>query len=102
VPIKPGTGVATRFKPGESGNPKGRPKKKPLTEQLEKQLDDPKQAAAAAKAMIGKAKKGDVNAFREVADRVEGKVAIPVEAKLDLGELWREVAESLAKAKGRR
>jgi hypothetical protein len=68
-------GEATRFKKGSSGNPGGRPKKKPLTEALEQIYSNPKEAQEAALAMAKKVKKGDVRAFSEVANRLEGKVA---------------------------
>jgi hypothetical protein len=65
-----------RFKPGAEwkGNAGGRPKRKPLTQALEYVYANPKEAIAAAKAMARKIRKGDVRAFAEVADRIEGKV----------------------------
>ena len=64
------------FKPGQSGNPSGRPAK-PLTERLIARIakEDGVEAAAMVEAILKKAKKGDINAWREVADRVEGKPA---------------------------
>jgi hypothetical protein len=98
---KPTRGPDGRFLDGNPGGP-GAPRKKPLTRYLETVADDPKNAKRVGDALVKKAARGDVAAFREFADRVEGKVAQPLEAKLDLGELFREVAESLAAARGRR
>ncbi len=65
---------------GVSGNPGGRPKTKPLTEELQRLLEEeaPKGkgqtwATAIAKTLLAKARKGDVRAIAEVANRVEGK-----------------------------
>lgn len=71
----------TRFKPGQSGNPKGRPKSITLSEAYRKVLaevdeTDPQRRTRAeilAEQMYVKAKSGDVAALREMADRVEGK-----------------------------
>lgn len=64
------------FKAGAEwkGNAGGRPKRKPLTEALETIYANPKEAMAAAKAMARKIRTGDIRAFAEVADRIEGKV----------------------------
>lgn len=62
-----------QFKPGQSGNPGGRPKRKPLTEAYERILSNPAEANAIAKAMIRLARKGNVRAAQELADRTEGK-----------------------------
>lgn len=51
----------------------GRPKH--LTTALERRLADPAECDAWVAALARKAKRGDVNAFREGADRTEGKVA---------------------------
>jgi hypothetical protein len=76
---------ANMWQPGQSGNRNGRPKRKPITEELERLLDeiDPtdkkhrrtyrKRLAVALAEMV--IKKGNVAAFTEIADRVEGKVA---------------------------
>jgi len=72
------------WKPGQSGNPNGRPRKKPLTEELEKLLSeidpkDKKKRTYAKRLVVAIAdeviKKGNVAAFTEIADRIEGKVA---------------------------
>lgn len=72
----------TQFKPGQSGNPGGRPKDRPLTDALRRALaleiaDKRKgktKADQIAVALVNKAAEGDVPAYREIADRVEGKV----------------------------
>jgi hypothetical protein len=72
---------AHKFKPGQSGNPKGRPKSITLSEAYRKMLAQVDEADAQkrtraeilAEEMYVKAKSGDVQALREIADRVEGK-----------------------------
>jgi hypothetical protein len=66
-------------------NRSGRPKK-PLSDALLAKLVR-KKALAVAQALISKAEEGDVFAFRELADRTEGKVAdrIEVSGNVDLG-----------------
>jgi Family of unknown function (DUF5681) len=71
--------MTTRFKPGQSGNPAGRSKTYVLTDILNAIGNevDPKTGKTyfqvAAEAMLSKAFRGDVQGFREIADRVEGK-----------------------------
>lgn len=66
--------------PGQSGNPGGRPKKLPITEALQEILDDPVRARAYAVAGIKHAMRGgSASHFKEINDRVEGKVADQVE-----------------------
>ncbi|HEY1649537.1 MAG TPA: DUF5681 domain-containing protein [Terracidiphilus sp.] len=76
---------AKMWKPGQTGNPGGRPKKKLITEALENLLSeiDPHDkkkrtyARRIAQAMVDQViKKGSVAAASEIADRVEGKVAM--------------------------
>src|SRR5439155_22083745 len=86
------------WKKGQSGNLSGRPKKKPITEAYEHQLkqslpDDfrirmklPKGATwadALAVGQIRSAVKGNTQAAKEIADRLEGKVA----QQVDLGNI---------------
>lgn len=69
----------TQFKPGQSGNPAGRPKSKPFREAIQRALeeagDDKASLQAVATALVGKALMGDVPAIKELADRMDGKVA---------------------------
>jgi hypothetical protein len=82
---------------GVSGNPGGRPKTKPLTGEIERLLEQeaPKGkgqtwARVIAEALLTKARKGDVRAIAELANRVEGRpfqsVAVDVGAQEDLAE----------------
>jgi len=87
--------AAYQFKPGQSGNPGGRPKKQPVTDYLIDQLDQPipdtmKQklppvfvevygtdatfGQLLAFKLVTQGLKGDIQAAKEVLDRVEGKV----------------------------
>lgn len=73
-----------RWKPGQSGNPGGRPKTKPFKEALQRvieRLGGPDEAAAA---LFARAITGDVAAFKECADRLDGKVPTPVGGTDDL------------------
>lgn len=76
VPVH-GNGVLQTFPPGVSGNPGGRPKHTPLMDSLRRMADsDPD---AVAKGLVDAAKGGDVNAAREVFDRLYGKPTQRVE-----------------------
>lgn len=74
--------VGKPFPPGVSGNPSGRPKKKDWTDAIRKavqevQEDDPlkrQRLHLLAEALVLKAQAGDVNALKEIGDRIEGKV----------------------------
>jgi len=70
-----------QWKKGQSGNPKGRPKSITLSEAYRRELakvdptDEHKRTFAEilAEQAVVKAKTGDVQALREIADRTEGK-----------------------------
>jgi hypothetical protein len=68
-----------RWKPGQSGNPGGRPKSKPITDKLLEVLEDPKECEALVRVWLKNAQKGSVTHLREILDRVEGRVALPVD-----------------------
>ena len=73
------------WKPGQSGNPGGRPKKKPITELYEQLLNDGATVKAIRAAILRNFKSGKtafVPLLREIADRVEGKVTQPIDAKV--------------------
>lgn len=96
----PGNTAGNRFKPGESGNPKGRPRRTKLSEALAEQLAEamPKQpeetiAEGVAQALIKRALLGDVAAIREIADRTEGKPRQAVDLNANLVD-WRELAKA--------
>jgi len=78
-------GVKTRFKPGQSGNPSGRPKTRILAEMLAAIGNEiePKTGKAffqlAAEALVKQIFRGNVHAFREFADRVDGRSTQNVE-----------------------
>lgn len=65
------------FVKGQSGNPGGRPKEKPFRDALRVELaatgEDAKALRDIARALIGKAQDGDIQAIREIADRLDGK-----------------------------
>ena len=74
------------FKPGVSGNPSGRPSTRRFTAKLREALD--KNDGEMIKAMVNvacqRALRGDFRYFKEILDRVEGKVPdrIAVETEL--------------------
>src|ERR1700733_7089379 len=76
-----------KWKPGQSGNAGGRPKKKPITEMYERILNSPENIAAIEKATVAALRKGNmamVLQLREMADRTEGKVTLPIEADVSV------------------
>jgi Family of unknown function (DUF5681) len=88
-----------RFKVGQSGNPGGRPKKKPITEIYERLLADPNNLALIERAIVKVLCSGSmamVMQLREMTDRLEGKVTLPVAADITVG-----LADALAKARQR-
>lgn len=84
--LPPPPPVAGQFGPGESGNPGGRAKKI-LTQALRLELAKPfpgdeqgrTYGQVIAAKLVAAAAAGDLQAAREVADRVEGKAAQSVE-----------------------
>jgi Family of unknown function (DUF5681) len=110
-------GIATRFKPGQSGNPTGRPKNYALSEVLaalgeEIEAKSGKTIAQlGCEALLQKVLRGDVQAFREFADRIEGKPRQKVELSgpeggaIPIGtteELDARIAELLDRGAARR
>jgi hypothetical protein len=67
------------FEKGKSGNPGGRGKLKPFADALRMEIaavgDDQKGLRIIARALIDKASEGDMQAIKEFADRIDGKVA---------------------------
>ena len=69
------------FEPGQSGNPNGRPKAERafanmLRIAIKEAHDDGRdKLRAVADALVTEAIKGDIPAIREIADRLDGKVA---------------------------
>jgi hypothetical protein len=78
-------GVKTRFQPGISGNPGGRPKTRILAEMLAAIGNEiePKSKKTffqvAAESLVRKVFRGDIGAFKEFADRVDGRSTQNVE-----------------------
>lgn len=65
--------ASTRFQPGQSGNPGGRPKGISLSAILVDELSEAR-ARTMIRAIIRKASKGDVRAFEQLIERIDGKV----------------------------
>lgn len=81
-------GKATRFKKGQSGNPNGRPKNKSsfaacLREEIDKICPHDKQGRTWTEvivfATLRLAMTGNSTALKEVWERIDGKVTIPLE-----------------------
>jgi hypothetical protein len=80
--------VETRWKPGESGNPKGRPKNGESLTSLLRELvfsacpNDPERrrfAELLVRRVLQEALKGDLRSFKEICNRLEGRVPFPIE-----------------------
>jgi hypothetical protein len=80
-----GNQIGRQFQPGQSGNPKGRPTERPLTASLREALnaDDGKLIETLAQVSIDKALSGDFRYFREIMDRVDGKVTDRLDVTAD-------------------
>ncbi len=92
-----------KWKPGQSGNPGGRPRTRLFREALMRQLalrgKDDKGYDDMAASVIAKAEAGDIAAFKEMADRVDGRVPTPIGGTDELpaikGFSWVEPEEDL-------
>ncbi|TPI63366.1 hypothetical protein FJ420_13120 [Mesorhizobium sp. B3-1-3] len=85
----------SRFKPGQSGNPKGRPKKpeKNFANEVQSELDlkvvvrengreiQLTKGAVIVKTLVGKAMKGDVRAWREIRELLPKLFQLHADAK---------------------
>jgi len=77
------------FKKGKSGNPGGRPKKEwtwsgLVRKALEQKNNDGEQIKMAiAQALVDKAMDGDVQAIKEIGDRIDGKAKQQIDIKGD-------------------
>ena len=91
-----------RFKPGQSGNPKGGPHKKPITALYERLLARPANVkeleALIWNILRGKSAMAKVLQLEKMAERVEGKVAQPLEVN---GELALTLADRMKRAEER-
>ena len=72
-----GNKIGNRFRPGESGNPLGRRPERPLTEALRDALDanDGEVIRELVQVALDRALGGDFRYFKEIMDRVDGKVS---------------------------
>lgn len=92
--FQPGNKIGPRFPPGNIANPHGRPRTKALKAAIEKALDEEVPLALAQSmgidpgtkfldalvraALLRAMQKGGSGYFRELADRVDGKVPLPL------------------------
>jgi hypothetical protein len=84
------------FQPGQSGNPLGRP---PVNKEFQRELKlalseagkDGDKLRDVALSLIEKALSGDVQAIREIADRIDGKVTQPVGGDKDAPAIKLEI-----------
>jgi hypothetical protein len=89
-----GNNHGNRFQKGVSGNPLGKTKSALLTDAVRRQLADSSDLEAIAKVLIGKAKKGDLEAVKIIFDRLEGKPKQFIEADLNVSQDWKTYAET--------
>jgi hypothetical protein len=89
----PGNKIGNRFSKGESGNSAGRPRLTKLTDALRQQIADINPDASEetvaeqiARALIREAVSGNVQAFREIADRTEGRAPVTLDVGSKDGE----------------
>ena len=80
------------FAKGQTGNPGGRPKDKPWTDairlaanEMSKTHKGTRQLRAMANKLVAEAIDGNIQAIKEVGDRLEGKAMQPVEADVTGG-----------------
>ena len=103
-----GNTIGNRFRQGESGNPKGRRPERPLTTALREVLDanDGEIIKVLVQTAIDRAKAGDFRYFKEIMDRVDGKVTNRMDVSddgqsyLDLPGLTAEELDVLAEMRG--
>lgn len=71
------------FVQGQSGNPGGKPKERPFRDALMMEIakagEDRKALRAVAAKLLEKAEQGDIQAIKEIADRMDGKVPQAIE-----------------------
>jgi len=100
-----GLGNLKNFPKGVSGNPNGRPKKIPEIDKLLADVlgEDGHEATEILKALVAKAKKGDVRAAEVLLDRAYGKAKQDINQKttiddnrFDYSKLTQEQREYLA------
>jgi uncharacterized protein DUF5681 len=98
-----GFGAEYRFPKGVSGNPGGKPKTQKVNESARKRLaadaDNPPKVETGADEIVEmlyqKAKRGDVGAARELADRAEGRPAQTLDVHDDRVDPFLELAASM-------
>lgn len=79
-----GNNHGNRFQKGVSGNPLGKTNSALLTDTVRRQLSDSRDLETIAKALISKAKKGDLEAVKIIFDRLEGKPKQPLEMDVNV------------------
>ena len=97
--FQPGNKLGKQFQPGNVANPRGRPRKELcLTSIAKAQLEaNPELAQSIVKEWLSRATLSDP-ALRELLDRTEGKVTLPVEH--GVAEGLKELLEGLRANRG--
>lgn len=95
----PNTGNLKPFPKGVSGNPKGRPPTKGFAQTLRQRISDAEGdediLRKIADALLEKAATGDIQAIKEVADRLDGKpVAMTADVTNKLDDLSNEALDA--------
>ena len=75
-----------RFLPGNNANPEGRPRKELSLTSIAKAMLEahPEMAQEIAKKWLEQSKSGVTEARRDLQDRIEGRVALPIQAKVEI------------------
>ena len=84
-----------RWKPGQSGNPRGRPVERPITQAIREALDAGDIASVKELAATGlrRARAGDFRFWREVLDRLDGPVRQELAADVTMRSADELIAE---------
>ena len=72
--FQPGNPYGRRFKPGQSGNPRGRPPRKAAFDALVEYVEEQGATRAISEMWLARMLAGDYQFFREYLDRRDGKV----------------------------
>ncbi len=72
--FEPGNSYGRRFKPGQSGNPRGRPPRKAAFDALVEYVDEQGATRAISEMWLDKILAGDFAYFRAYLERCDGKV----------------------------
>ena len=73
--FEPGNAYGRRFRPGQSGNPKGRPPRKAAFDAMVEYVDEQGVTRAISELWLARMLAGDFRYFKAYLDRTDGKVS---------------------------